>query len=133
MKHMNVKWVDGIVVIEPKGSGRSLWGGEETEELAEVLDTLDKEATQHALVNLGQITLVNSLALATLVRAHMRFRARGAVIKLSNLSDRLTNVFVITRLCFVFDVYETEREAIESFKLDVRDQPEQPAVQLSDT
>jgi len=116
MSHVSVKWVHDIVVVEPRGSGQGLSGGEETEELQEVLQTLDKEATRHAVINLGRIAIMNSLAMSVLVRAHLRFRARGAEIKLSSLCDRLDALFVITKLRCVFDVYATEREAIDSFK-----------------
>lgn len=127
MKYISVKWVDGIVVVEPKGPGRCLSGGDETEELDEVLRTLDEEKTRRVVINLGQIGLMTSLALSTLVRARARFAVRGAGIKISNLCDRVNNLFVITKVCFVFDVYPTEREAIASFKAEAHEPVAQAA------
>jgi anti-sigma B factor antagonist len=103
---------NGIGLIEAKGS---LVGGDETLELRQaVAGYLDREYSK-LIIDLGGVTYVNSTAIGVLVSAHASYAKKGWHIKLCGMNKNITNIFVITKLTLVFDVYDTKEEAIKSF------------------
>ena len=103
---------NGIGLIEAKGS---LVGGDETLELRQaVAGYLDREYSK-LLIDLAGVTYVNSTAIGVLVSAHASYAKKGWHIKLCGMNKNITNIFVITKLTLVFDVYDTKDEAIKSF------------------
>jgi anti-sigma B factor antagonist len=103
---------NGIGLIEAKGS---LVGGDETLELRQaVAGYLEREYSK-LLIDLGGVTYVNSTAIGVLVAAHASYAKKGWHIKLCGMNKNITNIFVITKLTLVFDVYDTRDEAIKSF------------------
>jgi len=109
MKYTNVKRLDGVGVISPKGN---LTGGEETDELRDVIDELDKEGVNCLVVNLAGTTFINSTGLSTLIGAHVKFSKRGAKVNLCYVDHKVNQIFVITKLTMIFDAYENEEQAI---------------------
>jgi len=103
---------NGIGLIEAKGS---LMGGDETLELRQaVAGYLEREYSK-LLIDLGGVTYVNSTAIGVLVAAHASYAKKGWHIKICGMNKNITNIFVITKLTLVFDVYDTRDEAIRSF------------------
>jgi anti-anti-sigma factor len=103
---------DGIGLIEAKGS---LVGGDETIELRQaVAGFADREYTK-LIIDLSEVTYLNSTAIGVLVSAHTSYTRRGWHISLCGMNKNITNIFVITKLTLVFDVYDTREEAIKSF------------------
>ena len=101
-----------IVLLEPKGS---LIGGKETDELKESLTKLLTDGHRKVVVDLGKVDYLNSTALGTLVSAHTSYSKQGAMIKLCNVNKNIKNIFVITKLTLVFDVLDSQMDAIASF------------------
>lgn len=101
-----------IVVLEPKGS---LIGGDETEELKLSLAKLLSDGHNKVIVDLGKVDYLNSAALGTLVSAHTSYSKQGGKIKLCNVNKSIKNIFVITKLTLVFDVLDSQLDAIASF------------------
>ncbi len=102
----------GIGFIEVSGS---LIGGDETDKLrAAVAGFVDREY-QKLLIDLSDVTYVNSTAIGVLVSAHTSYSRKGWQIKLCGINKNINNIFVITKLTLVFDVYDRRDEAIKSF------------------
>ncbi len=101
-----------IVLLEPKGS---LIGGNETDELKESLAKLLNDGHRKVLIDLGKVDYLNSTALGTLVSAHTSYSKQGGKIKLCNVNKNIKNIFVITKLTLVFDVLDSQLDAIASF------------------
>jgi anti-sigma B factor antagonist len=59
---------------------------------------------------------MNSVSLGVLIAGHSNYAKRGAQLKLCAVDKKIQNIFVVTRLSLVFETYETEEEAIKSFK-----------------
>jgi anti-anti-sigma factor len=89
-------------------------GGNETDDLREALDAEAKGGTTHLLIDLAGASYLNSTALGVLIAGHTNFTKRGAKIGLCNLSDNIQNIFVITKLTLVFNIYETRQEGLEA-------------------
>ncbi|HTR99363.1 MAG TPA: STAS domain-containing protein [Bacteroidota bacterium] len=103
---------NGIGLIEAKGS---LVGGEETVELRQaVAGFLDREYSK-LLIDLSGVTYLNSTAIGVLVSSHTSYARKGWHIKLCGMNKNITNIFVITKLTLVFDVYDSREEAVKSF------------------
>lgn len=112
MAHLSTRWAGDIAIITPRGY---LMGGTETDELAEKIDELLAQGNRKLVIELIETVHMNSTALGVMNRAHHRYREQGGQIRLCHLTDRIENALVITRLSLIFDVYETERAAIEAF------------------
>ena len=109
---MKQRQVGNIVILTPKGY---LTGGDETEELEQAIKQLGESGNRHLIINLGETQHLNSTALGVLISAHSNYVRRGGQMKLCSVDKRIENIFVITKLSLVFDVFATEEQAIASF------------------
>ncbi|MFM8474014.1 MAG: STAS domain-containing protein [Candidatus Kapaibacterium sp.] len=90
-------------------------GGQETDELRTVLRSVSEQRSNLLIVHLGEVTYLNSTSLGVLISAHAGFVKRGGRIALAEISDPIKQVFVITKLDNVFEIFPTEEEARKSF------------------
>lgn len=109
---MKQRQVGDIHVLSPKGF---LSGGDETDELERAIKSLGEAGNKNLVINLGETQHLNSTALGVLISAHSGYVRRGGQMKLCSVDKRIENIFVITKLSLVFDVYPTEEQAIASF------------------
>jgi anti-sigma B factor antagonist len=103
---------DGVTIVS--GHGRIMFGDE-----ANLLrDTLKKilSSTRQIVLNLGGVTYIDSGGLGTLVGVYSSARSGGADIKLTGLGQRLRDVLQITKLATVFELYDSEQQAIAAFR-----------------
>jgi anti-sigma B factor antagonist len=110
---LDVRTSGDVTVLAPKGM---LLGGKETDELSSKIRELSEAGNKKLLINLGQTTFMNSVSLGVLIAGHTNYAKRGAQLKLCSVDKKIQNIFVVTRLSLVFETYETEEEAIKSFK-----------------
>ena len=104
---------NGIALVEPSGS---LVGGDETVDLrAAVAGFVDRNYDK-LLIDLSKVNYMNSTAIGVLVSAQTTYSKKGWQIKLCGINKNISNIFVITKLTLVFDVYDTRDEAIAGFK-----------------
>ncbi len=68
--------------------------------------------TPRLVLNLSEVTYIDSGGLGTLVGVYSSARAEGADIKLTGLGQRLRDVLQITKLATVFEVFDSEQEAL---------------------
>lgn len=101
-----------IIVLELRGN---YVGGEETDELRDTIKKLSDEDNLKLVMDLGEVSYLNSSALGVLIAAHANYVKRGGKIKLCQLNKNLENLFVITKLSLIFDSYPSQIEAIASF------------------
>jgi anti-sigma B factor antagonist len=105
--------VDGILAIEC--SGRIVLG----EESSLLRDEVKKAVTDGAkkiVLNLGEVNYIDSSGLGTLVSLHTTAQNASATIKLANLTKRVGDLLQVTKLLTVFDVHNSEYDALESFR-----------------
>lgn len=89
--------------------------GEETNALREVLRTLLETNQLNILLNLGEVSYIDSSGLGELVSAFTRVNDQGGQIKLLNLTKRVSGLLQITKLYTVFDVFDDEARATRSY------------------
>jgi anti-sigma B factor antagonist len=100
------------IVLELKGN---YVGGEETDQLRDTIKKLSDDGNLKLVIDLGEVSYLNSSALGVLIAAHANYAKRGGKIKLCQLNKNLENLFVITKLSLIFDSYPNQVEAIASF------------------
>ena len=67
------------------------------------------------VVNLAGVTFIDSCGLGELVASQISAQNKGGEIKLAGLTDALRELLTVTKLLTVFDIYDKEADAIESF------------------
>ena len=105
------KQVNGVTVVYC--SGRIVFG-EETASLRETVKNLLGENLQLVL-NLGGVSYIDSGGLGTLVGLYTSAKAAGGNVKLANLTQRVRDQLVLTKLVTVFEFYDSEEQAVASF------------------
>ena len=87
--------------------------------LKERVNSLFSQGRLRLLLNLKEITYMDTTGLATMISLRMAAERVGGAIKLLHLPARIHDLLVITRLTTLFDVFESEDEAAQSFSREV--------------
>jgi len=111
LKMMN-REVDGVSVVALDGR---IVLGEESNALREKVKSQIAEGKKKIVLNMANVTFIDSAGLGTLVAAHHSAKSQGAALKLAHLGSKFQEVLQITKLLTVFDVYNNEAEAVRSF------------------
>ncbi len=109
---MNVRVTRGITIVDV--SGRVTLG----EGVTTLRDTLREMATvghKKILLNLAELTYLDSSGIGALVSSFATINNLGGQIKLVNLTKRIKDLLLMTKLYTVFEVYEDEETALASF------------------
>ena len=106
------KQVGDVSVVVLKGR---IVLGEGSSALREQIKSLVGDGKKKIVLNMENVTYIDSAGLGTLVAAHISAKKQGAALFLSDLGNKFHEVLQITRLLTVFNVYATEAEAISSF------------------
>jgi len=109
---LSTKAKDGVLIVDC--AGRIVFGEESSllrDEVKKLIATNKK-----IILNLGEINYIDSGGLGTLVALHTTAHNAGSIIKLTDLTRRVGDLLQVTKLLTVFDVYNSESEAIESFR-----------------
>jgi len=93
--------------------GRIMFGDEANLLRSTLKDVL--VSNRKIILNLSDVNHLDSGGLGMLVGVRSTAKADGADIKLSGLGQRLRDVLQITKLATVFEVYDTEQQAVEAF------------------
>jgi anti-sigma B factor antagonist len=84
-------------------------------QLKDKINSLVGQGSERILINLGSVTFVDSTGLGELVAAFTTMSKSGGQMKLVNVTKRINDLLVITKLVNVFDTFDNEPAAIESF------------------
>jgi anti-sigma B factor antagonist len=109
---MTNREVDGVSVVALDGR---IVLGEESNALREKVKSLIAGGKKKIVLNMDNVTFIDSAGLGTLVASHHSAKSQGAALKLCHLGSKFQEVLQITKLLTVFDVYNTEAEAVGSF------------------
>ena len=105
--------LENVVIVDLKGK---LTLGEGDELLKEKINNLMQQGHRNLLLNLESVPYVDSAGLGEIVRTFTTVKHQGGALKLVNLTKRIKDLLTITKLLAVFDTYESEAEAVSSFK-----------------
>lgn len=102
-----------VTILDMNGAVRM---GQGSIALRESVRALVDGGKKKILLNLAGVNYVDSSGIGELIANYTTLSKVGGQLKLLNLTDRIQNLLVITKLLTVFDVYEDEAEALNSFK-----------------
>jgi anti-sigma B factor antagonist len=103
--------LNGVTVVDC--NGRIVFG-EEAAALREAVKEMIAQAPKIVL-NLKNVTYIDSGGLGTLVGLYTSAHSSGGEIKLANLTPRVGQLLQVTKLVTVFDVYDSEDDALRAF------------------
>jgi anti-sigma B factor antagonist len=110
----NTRQADGITIVDLSGSITSDEGSAVLR--STIQDLATHGSSRNILLNLGEITQVDTSGIGELVNAYTSVRNSGGELKLFNLSRPVHDLLQITKLCTVFDIQHDEASAIASFQ-----------------
>jgi len=112
---LNVKTrkLDAITVIDMAGR---LTIGEPVLLLRETLRVQLNDGTKFFVLNLGDVSYIDSSGLGELVSAYTTVRNKQGDVKLLNLTAKAKDLLQMTKLLTVFDVYDDENKAVAALK-----------------
>src|SRR5689334_15952967 len=101
-----------VTILDIKGK---ITIGANEEALRDAVHNALNGGAQKLLLNLQGVTTIDSSGVGELVSSYTSATNRGAKIKLTNLPAKIQDILTITQLITVFDVYDSEDEAVASF------------------
>jgi anti-sigma B factor antagonist len=104
--------VDDVTVLDLKGK---MTLGEGDELLKDKINSLVSQGHKKILLNLEAVPYIDSAGLGEIVRTYTSISRQGGKLKLLNVSKRIQDLLVITKLITIFDSYENEGDAVRSF------------------
>jgi anti-sigma B factor antagonist len=109
----NSRQVNGVTVVDMSGR---ITLGEGSVVLRETVRDLLSKGEKKILLNLGNVTYIDSSGIGELVSAFTSVRNQGGELKLLNLTKKVHDLLQITKLYTVFDIKDDETTAVGAFK-----------------
>jgi anti-sigma B factor antagonist len=109
---IKTRQVDGVTIMDCSGR---ITLGEGSVQLRDAVRDLLSKGSKQILLNLGDVTYIDSSGIGELVSAFTTVRNQGGDLKLLNLTKKVHDLLQITKLYTVFDVHDDEAAAVRSF------------------
>ena len=104
--------VGPVVVLDMTGK---LTAGESQGRLRDKINSLMLQDRVQILLNLAEVSYIDSTGLGALVSSHSTVARHKGQIKLVNLTEKVQDLIAICRLSTVFETFESEAEAVSSY------------------
>jgi anti-sigma B factor antagonist len=108
-----IRQVDSVMVVDVSGR---ITLGEGCAQLRELIRDQLSKGNKRVLINLADVTYIDSSGIGELVSAYTAVSNQGGQLKLLNLTKKVHDLLQITKLYTVFDVHNDEAKAIGSFE-----------------
>ena len=102
-----------VTILDMSGAVRI---GQGAVALRESVRDLIDGGKKKILLNLGGVNYIDSSGIGELIANYTTISRQGGQLKLLNLTDKIQSLLVITKLLTVFDTYDNEPDALNSFK-----------------
>ena len=104
--------VGDVLILDLSGK---LTIGEGDELLKDKVNSLIQQGRRKLVLNLEGVPYVDSAGLGEIVRTYTTVSRQGGKLKLVHLTKRIEDLLSITKLLTVFETYDSEQEAVQSF------------------
>jgi len=108
----STRQVDGVTIVDLSGR---ITLGEGSVVLRDTIRDVVGQGNKQILLNLGDVTYIDSSGIGELVSAYTSVRNQGGELKLLNLTKKVHDLLQITKLYTVFDIKDDEAAAISAF------------------
>jgi anti-sigma B factor antagonist len=109
---LTTREVSGVTIVDLSGK---ITLGEGGVTLREEVRSLVAMGSKKIVLNLAEVSYIDSSGLGELVSAYTAVKNAGGELKLLNLTSKVRDLLVITKLVTVFDVKDDEASAVSSF------------------
>jgi len=109
---INARQVGDVIVLDVSGR---ITVGEGNVMLRELVRELAEQGNKRIVLNLGEVSYIDSSGVGELVKTHTTIRNKGGELRLANLNKRVHDLLHVTRLSTVFDIRSDEASALQSF------------------
>ena len=109
----STRQVNGVTIVDLSGR---ITLGEGSVVLRETIRDLLGKGDKKILLNLGDVSYIDSSGIGELVSAYTTARNQGGELKLLNLTKKVHDLLQITKLYTVFDVKDDETAAVKAFR-----------------
>jgi len=109
----STRQVNGVTVVDMSGR---ITLGEGSVILREAVKDLLAKGQKKILLNLGDVSYIDSSGIGELVSAFTSVRNQGGELKLLKLTKKVHDLLQITKLYTVFDIKDDEASAVQSYK-----------------
>ena len=110
---VNERQAGDVTILDLSGEVRI---GDSSVALRNSIRKLADAGKKKVLLNLAGVKYIDSSGIGELIASYATVTRQNGQLKLLNLTDRIQNLLVITKLLTVFDSYDNESEALKSFQ-----------------
>ena len=103
-----------VIIVDSSGK---LTMGEGTSALRTKIQELVESGSRRIVLNMADVSYMDSSGLGELIAAHTTVTRAGGAIKLLNLAKRVHDLLKLTKLYTVFETFEDETSAVDSFSV----------------
>ena len=104
--------IGDLMVLDVKGK---ITLGEGDELLKDKVNSLVNQGHKKMVLNLADVPYLDSAGLGEVVRAYTTVSRQGGSLKLLGLTKRISDLLSITKLLTVFETFDSESDAVQSF------------------
>jgi len=117
LMQLSERRIGDVVVVDV--SGKITLGDGSDQALKDKMRSLVQQGHTRLLLNLGDVSYVDSAGLGEIVQSYATVNKNGGALKLLNVTKRLKDLLSITKLLTVFETFDSEPEAVTSFSASV--------------
>lgn len=103
---------EGVLILDMNGR---LTVGDEASKFRDRMSKVIDSGQRNVILNMGQVDYVDSTGLGAMVMIYTTLNRDGGKVKLLNLTRRSIELLVMTKLTTIFEVFNDEQNAINSF------------------
>ena len=107
-----IRKVDKLVILDLKGK---ITIGTGDVMLREHISKVLEQGERNIILNMAEVTYMDSSGVGELISSYTSVTKRGGKLKLLNLTGKIKDLLQITQLITVFEIYDSEAEAVASF------------------
>jgi len=86
------------------------------DELRQSINDSIKAKEKHLVLNFADVPYLDSTGLGEVVRSYTTLKKEGGAVKIANLSNKVKDLMMVTKLITVFETFENENDAVKSFQ-----------------
>ena len=111
--HIGERTVGDVMIVDVSGKVTLGDGGDAI--LKDKMRSLVQQGHKKVLLNLGDVSYVDSAGLGEIVQAYATQNKNGGKLKLLNATKRIKDLLAITKLLTVFECHDSEDDGVKSF------------------
>lgn len=101
-----------VVILDLKGK---ILVGDGIDELRESINESIGQKETNLILNFENVPYLDSTGLGEVVRSYTSLKKEGGAVKIINLTTKVRDLLSVTKLITVFETFEDEDKAVESF------------------